>query len=123
MPSTLELAGLDIPEYVEFRSLLPYAREASPAEQPYNSIYGAYMDRQRMVRAGGFKLIAYPLAGKLRLFDLEEDPDEVRDLSDMEEYRDQLKEMFDRLVRLQAETGDSLSLKYYFPTMTSSSQE
>ena len=44
----------------------------------YDRIYGKYMDRQRMIIKGDWKLIFYPTAAKkMRLFNLRKDPQEM----------------------------------------------
>ena len=45
MPTTLEMAGIPIPEDVAFKSLLPVIA----GEISYPAIYGAYKDKQRMI--------------------------------------------------------------------------
>ena len=79
MPSTLELAGIEIPEYVEFKSLFPLIKGSERVH--YDAIYGAYQDLQRMITKSGFKLILYPRVPVARLYYLNEDPEEMKDLA------------------------------------------
>jgi len=112
MPTVLEMAGLEKPDFVEFNSLLSLARGN---ERPgYTSIYGCYMMRQRMIRTDGFKLIVYPEAGKMRLFDLENDPMEMVDLSDKPSYLAKKTELWEELLELQKKMNDPLNLESYF---------
>lgn len=79
VPTSLELAGASIPASHEFRSLMPLIRN-----EPYESrpgIYGAYLDLQRAFIKDNLKLIVYPKANVTRLFDLERDPLELKDLA------------------------------------------
>ena len=107
MATALEVAGIERPDYVEFRSLLPLIR--GERTQQYEKIYGAYRpDRQRMIRVGDMKLIHYPLAEKYRLFDLENDPAEANDLADLEEYGDKLEQMKEQLHALMVSMSDPM---------------
>jgi choline-sulfatase len=107
MPTTLELAGAPRPGSVDFRSLLPALCGNEPAA--HGAVYGAYMDLQRMVAADGFKLVHYPKAGVTLLFDLENDPHEMRDLAALPDHAADVARLRAALTSLQAEMGDPLS--------------
>lgn len=109
MATTLELAGLQKPSTVFFNSLLPAIRNKN-ATGPYPEIYGCYMDLQRMVRTDRYKLIVYPEAKKLLLFDLRKDPGEMKDLSDDPKFQKVLDDMKRRLQQQQRQMGDHLDL-------------
>ena len=79
-PTICELTGVPIPKSVEGRSLLPVI--SGKKEAVYEEIYGYFQDKQRMVRTERFKLIHYPHLDRYQLFDLSEDPHELRDLSE-----------------------------------------
>ena len=79
MPTTLELAGLTEVSGVDFKSLLPLLKGVEKTH--YDAVYGAYLDRQRMIRMGDWKLIHYPGIGVERLYNLREDPMEMVDLA------------------------------------------
>ncbi len=113
MPSTLEYAGGRELDYVEFNSLKPLI-EKTKTDSYYPEVYGAYTDKQRMIRMDNYKLIAYPMAGVLRLFDLEADPLEMNDLVSQPIYKERVDNMFEELIRLQGEMGDTLDLRGYF---------
>jgi choline-sulfatase len=115
MPTTLELAGVPVPEHVEFKSLLPIIR--GQRNRNYDAIYGAYLERQRMVRQDGFKLILYPTIQQVLLFDLQADPDETVNLADDPKHQVTKKRLFATLLKLQQETEDSLDLKAAFPDL------
>ncbi|MDW7693185.1 sulfatase-like hydrolase/transferase [Flammeovirgaceae bacterium SG7u.111] len=109
MASTLELAGVEKPAYVEFNSLMDLAK-GEKKESHYASIYGAYTNLQRMVRKDGFKLILYPKANKVMLFDLKNDPEELTDLSGDEKYAEVKKSLFEEFLKVQKEMGDPLDI-------------
>jgi choline-sulfatase len=109
MPTTLELAGVPIPQHVDFKSLLPLAR-GELSKSPHPAIYGAYMNLQRMVRSLDHKLLIYPAAGIVRLYDLRNDPAETRDLAGEPANRPLMDKLFHQLQELQQVVGDSLDL-------------
>ena len=116
MPTTLELAGAERPDHVFFKSLLPQLASQANAEQvPYESIYGGYLGLQRSVSHDGWKLIVYPQDNVLRLYHLDDDPNETVDLAAETEHAKQLAYLFDRLVTLQKELGDTLDLSELQP--------
>ncbi|UXP31994.1 sulfatase-like hydrolase/transferase [Reichenbachiella agarivorans] len=113
MASALDLAGVDKPDYVEFNSVMPLIR--GEKLQQYDAIYGAYVDTQRSVRKDGFKLIVYPKAEQLLLFDLNNDPEEITNLADNPEYKGKIRELFDELMVLQVHFRDSLDISWMKP--------
>ncbi len=116
MASALDVAGVEKPVYVEFSSLMAQAK-GEQKESNYDAIYGGYRDLQRMIRKDNFKLIVYPAAKKLLLFDMKNDPLEMSDLSDIEKYQDLKKELFLGLLELQKQMNDEVDLSKVFPEM------
>lgn len=113
MPTTLELAGADKPDYVEFRSLLPVIR--GERDRQYDAIYGSYLaSKQRMIRKDGWKLIVYPEAEAVRLYHVEKDPFEQNDLAGEAAQADRIKELLRELVQLQNQFDDPLDLESKF---------
>ncbi len=78
MPTLLEFCDIPVPAEVEGLSLVgPKRRE---------EIYGEHFTgplATRMVRDARYKLIYYAVGNRFQLFDLDEDPDELRDLADL----------------------------------------
>ncbi len=116
MATTLDLAGIEKPEYVEFNSLIP-AINKEVTSSPYSEIYGAYINLQRMIRTDKYKLIVYPKASKILLFDIVNDPEEINNLADNPEYFDVVKDLAGRLKKQQEIMDDPLNLKSSFPDM------
>jgi arylsulfatase A-like enzyme len=112
MPTTLELAEVDAPPSVEFHSLLPML---AGAESPYESIYGAYLEKQRSIRTEQYKLIVYPDAKTIRLYDIQQDPKEMIDLADRTSMQPVIKELFAELQKLQQSMNDTLDLSALQP--------
>ena len=115
MPTCLELAGVEKPDHVQFKSLLPLMQ--NKAEKSYNTIYGGYMELQRMILDGRHKLILYPTIQKVLLFDLANDPHEKTDISQDESMRPVIRKLFNDLLELQKQTGDPLDLKVIYPDL------
>ncbi|MEQ6120372.1 sulfatase-like hydrolase/transferase [Reichenbachiella sp. MALMAid0571] len=109
MATSLELAGIEKPNYVEFNSFKDII-DGQYQKSHYDAIYGAYVNFQRMIRKDGFKLIVYPKINKVLLFDLKNDPEEMNDLAENEEYADKVKSLFKDLIDLQKTMGDELNL-------------
>lgn len=113
MATTLELAGVEKPDYVDFNSVIDLIT-GERKESSYDAIYGCYVDAQRMIRRDGFKLIVYPKAKKLLLYDLNNDPWEISNLSELPAYQEKKKSMFRDLVELQEYMNDTLNLEGIF---------
>ena len=114
MASTLDIAGLQKPEYIEFNSLMPFIKN-NQLQSNYPAIYGCYQkELQRMVRADGFKLIVYPHAKVMRLYDLKNDPSEMNDLAGKAEYQERKNKLFKQLIGLQIQMDDPLDLTSIF---------
>lgn len=109
MATGLEIAGIEKPEYVYFQSLLGMAK-GTQKEGHLDAVYGAYRDLQRMIRKDGFKLVIYPKAKKLKLFDINEDPKEITNLATDPVYHERMANMFLELMDLQTQMQDTLDL-------------
>jgi len=117
MATTLDVAGVPKPDFVEFQSLLPYIRDPG-CKSAYDAIYGCYLaDLQRMVRVGDWKLIVYPKAKVVRLFNLADDPQEMHDLAADPDQEQRISDLFARLLKLQEQMDDSLDLRAAFPEL------
>ena len=115
MATSLELAGIQKPEYVFFNSFKKIA-QGNQQQSNYKSIYGAYLSVQRMIRKNGFKLLVYPKAKKIKLFDLNNDPEEMNNLSLNIDYTPKISSLFKDLKELQLQMNDTLDihqLNYY----------
>lgn len=99
-PTALELAGVEVPSWMEGRSLAPLLRDGEPADWREEFLVEYYSDEvfprtremgYRAVRTGRYKYIRYEeLRGMDELYDLERDPHEMRNLlagQEAAEYR------------------------------------
>lgn len=115
MPTTLELAGIEKPAYVEFTSLMPLVRGEKVT--PHDAIYGGYLQLQRSVKQGGYKLILYPKIAKALLYRMDTDPMEMHDLAGQPRSKPIMRRLFARLLKLQDEVGDELDLAGIYPQL------
>ncbi|RBP45917.1 arylsulfatase A-like enzyme [Roseimicrobium gellanilyticum] len=109
-PTVCELTGVEIPESVEGKSLLPVLRGGNP--EIHGAIFGYFTDTQRMVRTtDGWKLIWYPQANRTQLFHLSEDPHELQDLASQPEQAQRREAMMGELKKWMVEKGDPILRK------------
>ncbi len=88
MPTLLDLCGIDIPDTVDGLSMFDEATHAF--------IYGEDGEdghASRMVHDGRYKLIYYPVGHRRQLFDVADDPREMRDLAGDAGHRARLEEL------------------------------
>lgn len=107
-PTTCELAGVPVPPTVEFESLVPVLQ--GETDTSYTAVFGAYKDFQRMVRTDTWKLIVYPEARQLQLFNLKDDPHELTNLAARPGYEATIQALYQQLHVLQQDVGDTLPL-------------
>jgi len=107
MPTALELAGADKPDYVEFKSLLPLIK--GEAKQSYDAIYGAYeKELQRAIIIDDHKLIHYPKLDRYKLFDLKNDPQEMQNLVGDANQVDRVRSLKSAMKKQQRQMDDPL---------------
>ncbi|MGE0376854.1 MAG: sulfatase-like hydrolase/transferase [Planctomycetaceae bacterium] len=111
-PTFLEAAGVDVPEEIQGRSLLPVFKNGGEAPSDWrDAIYYAFYEnasvhnapRQDGVRSERYKAMFFPRTNEWNLFDLEKDPQELTSLHDDPNYAE-------ILAGLQQRTRDLRSL-------------
>ena len=112
MPTTLELARIEKPDHIEFHSVLPLL---AGGNSPYDVIYGCYLNKQRSIRTDQHKLIVYPEARAIRLYDVQADPLEKNDLANDPANKPLIRELFANLLTLQREMNDDLDISDLAP--------
>ena len=110
-PTLCELTNITAPVTVQGRSLVPAMKEDSSGIR--NGLLCAYKNLQRCIRSEDYKLIEYIVGNKRRtqLFNLEQDPEELRDLSKSPDKEDKIKELRQQMRNLQQEMTDPLADK------------
>lgn len=99
-PTACELSGVKVPAECDGISLVPVL--TGKKEKVRDALFAVYTGTQRMVRDDRWKLQWFPKLGKFQMFDLKDDPDELKDLSDAKEYAEKLTAM-KKLMREQQE--------------------
>lgn len=116
MATSIDLAGIDKLEFIDFNSLIPMIKNPD-LPGPYSSIYGAYMNLQRMVRTDIYKLIFYPEAGVYRLYDMINDPDELNDIAGDPDNINIIMKLSEQLKKQQEIMNDTLDLSMFYPDL------
>lgn len=126
-PTLLDYAGLPVPGRMQGRSFREVLRGETPADWRRSMYYRYWVHQDVMhnvwshygVRTDRHKLIYFyaepcgvsgargePRSPEWELFDLELDPDELRNVADDPAYRDVRRDLTGELLRLQRELGD-----------------
>ena len=105
--TTCDLAGIEVPQAVQGRSLLPLLRGEVTAIYP--SVFASFGKYQRMIRTDRWKLIHYPQIAKYQLFDLRADPHEINDLAADPRHATVIADLRARLRAWQKEVDDPLA--------------
>ncbi len=99
-PTFLDVAGAEIPQEIQGRSLVPVLKNAGePTSDWRDAIYYAYYENAAVhnvpvhdgVRTQRYKLIFFPRTREWNLFDLERDPHEMHSLHDQPQYAEVLE--------------------------------
>jgi len=113
-PTILEMVGARVPAGLDGRSFAPVAH--GRAKKSRDSVFLAYLDVQRAWRDDRYKLIVYPKIGRRQLFDLQNDPDEMHDLSADRAHASRIERMMVKLHEAQAQFGDTAPLTVANPS-------
>lgn len=91
LPTFCELAGAEVPDYIDGKSILPLCRNEASGWRDY--LHGEHTladESNQWLTDGHEKYIWHPQTGRELLFNLDEDPTELRDLSQIQPERLQL---------------------------------
>jgi arylsulfatase A-like enzyme len=112
--TTCELAGVPVPQHVEFPSLAPMLHRDQP--QPlYDAMFGWLNILQRSIRTKQHKLIFYAHLNRYQVFDLEQDPWEMHDLVDDPAYAEVKVNLIAKLKQTQRELNDPMDIDHPQP--------
>jgi arylsulfatase A-like enzyme len=110
-PTLYDYLQIKPPASVEAKSLMPVF--ADPSRKLRTELYNVYGHWSRSIKTSdGFKLILYNVDGVLhtQLFDLKNDPWEMKDLSTDPKYSGRIKDMRAALKAEMASTHDDLNI-------------
>jgi arylsulfatase A-like enzyme len=113
-PTFLELAGLPVPKQMQGLSMVPLLKGEQPRNWRKDWLYEYYeypgphnVRKNRGVRTERYKFIHYYEAPEeFELYDLQEDPGELHNLSGDRRHADIERDLRRRLAELRAETDD-----------------
>lgn len=100
MPTLLDATNLPIPDTVEGRSVLPLVRNEGKSWREY--IHGEHAKGNRSfhyITDGKDKYIWYSQTGEEQFFDLEKDPQELKNIVDDQAYKGKIKERREQLIK------------------------
>ena len=107
-PTVLDLVGAARPVGIEGVSFRPAIAGSVKTIRP--EIFLSYREVQRAWRDERWKLIRYPQVNVTQLFDLQNDPDEVKNLAGHPAQKQRVEQMLARLKEAQAKFSDTLPL-------------
>ena len=117
VPTIYEILGIQTPNNVQFVSQLNVVKK-STTKANRQAVYGAYLNKQRMIRKGDYKLFFIVSSGRAMLFDLKHDPNEMNNLfGKSKKYNKIAKELAADYLKLAKEAGDKLDIRSKFPTL------
>jgi len=112
MATALDIAGSPALKDVDFHSLLPLCK--GKTNKGYDAVYSTYVGNQRMIRTDEYKMIIYPLANVVRLYNIKNDPEEMQDLAGDKKYKKVMDKLFKQFKALQKEVEDPLDVTEYY---------
>lgn len=107
-PAICDLVGASKPAGIDGVSFRPVIEGKAKAAR--RELFFAYRHLQRAYRDERWKLIRYPQVNVTQLFDLQTDPDEMRDLAGDPAQAKRVEQLLRRLEELQPKFGDDLPL-------------
>jgi arylsulfatase A-like enzyme len=113
MPTLLDLASVEAPEGMDGKSLAPLWKEGR--ERVRDSVFLPYLSLMRAVRDERWKLICYPQVNHRQLFDLQEDPDETKNLAGDPRHAGEVQRLLGLMKEWQARVGDEQALSVENP--------
>jgi arylsulfatase A-like enzyme len=109
-PTLAGLCSLPVPDDIDGESLEPVI--SGNVKDIRSSVFTAYRNTIRAVRTDEWKLIRYPERDFTQLFNLEDDPHEMKNLSNDAKLEPVKAQLFDLLTEWQNKTGDTIDLTF-----------
>lgn len=107
-PSVCELAGVKPPGGLDAVSFAPVLQ--GKTDKGRDSLFLAYRDVQRAIRDDRWKLIQYPQVDVTQLFDLKNDPDELKNLAGEADQKERVAMMLAQMTGWQKKLNDAAPL-------------
>ncbi|QQE11581.1 sulfatase-like hydrolase/transferase [Planctomycetota bacterium] len=107
-PTICSLTNTQLPENIQGIDLTQNIVSNQMIQRSY--VFNAYKDVQRSIRNNRFKLIIYPQSKYIQLFDLVNDPDEVRNIAENTAYKNIISKLTSAMLEEQVYWGDTLKL-------------
>lgn len=110
-PTILELAGVDVPDWMEARSLNPLLADAPSRVRP--RVFAEHSDDKlltgtrfvTMIREGKYKLVHFVDSDEGQLFDLRADPKEMTNLWDDPDLHETRRRLIDEILKWRIESS------------------
>ncbi|MGJ8657734.1 MAG: sulfatase family protein [Akkermansiaceae bacterium] len=116
-PTFLEMAGVKAPDAVQGKSIVPVLKDAS--KEVRDTVYYSYYElgEHRVpqhfgVRTKRYKLFYIPMTDEWQMFDLEQDPDEMKSVYGNPEYKEVQADMTKRYHQIRKDVGAPTYEKY-----------
>ncbi|MCY2966678.1 MAG: sulfatase-like hydrolase/transferase [Planctomycetota bacterium] len=107
-PTLCDVVGVTPPNGLAGSSLRPVWEGKIPRVR--DTVFLPFLEIQRSIRDERWKLIAYPKIGYLQMFDLENDPNEIRNVIDNPDNVDHLVRLRKAMSDWQARVGDKVEI-------------
>ncbi|MEO6741931.1 MAG: sulfatase-like hydrolase/transferase [Chthoniobacteraceae bacterium] len=107
-PTMCELGGIPVPPGLDAKSLAPVIKGQQAKVRDH--LFTAYRNVQRSIRDDRWKLIRYPQVNVTQLFDLQNDPHEMKNLATDPESAGKVKELLALMQKTQPQYGDNCAL-------------
>jgi hypothetical protein len=118
MATTLELAGIPKPDYVDFSSLMPMIK--GDAKSNHDAIYVNFdpLGKQKAIVEGEYKLIYYPPLDSAVLINVKDDPTEEHNLIDSANHAAVIDTLWKSFLAMEKGQGKTTVYKYAPPPIS-----
>jgi len=107
-PTLCAMAGIEPPDNQDGADLTPVI--TGKTDKVRDEVYLQYIQHARCVREDRWKLIRYPQINHTQLFDMKNDPHEMKNLAVAEAHKPQVDRLMKKLRAWQSEFGDKQRL-------------
>ncbi|BDD11745.1 putative sulfatase YidJ (plasmid) [Fulvitalea axinellae] len=121
-PTLLDVAGIPVPDHMQGKSIVPTLEEDKPVTDAVFMEFGRFevnhdgfgaFQPYRAVFDGRYKLAIHLLSDKDEMYDMQNDPDEMKNLIASEAHTEIRNRLHDRILKEQGETRDPFRGTYW----------